>query len=56
MLIGGLRSVVIRTYRSSDTQRLVQYTWLPRGVWFAAWLAIALACTWSGGRLLLQHG
>lgn len=55
MLIGGLRSVVIRTYRSSDAQRLVQSTWLPRAVWFAAWLAIALACMWSGGRLLLQH-
>jgi peptidase M50B-like protein len=56
MLLGGLRSVVIRTYRSSDAQRLVQYTWLPRGVWFAAWLVIALVCTWSGGRLLLQQG
>lgn len=56
MLLGGLRSVVIRTYRSSDAQRLVQYTWLPRGVWFAAWRAIALVCMWSGGRLLLQQG
>jgi hypothetical protein len=55
MLIGGLRSVLIRTYGSDDARRLVKATWLPRVVWFAAWLAIAVVCLWVGGRVVLGY-
>jgi peptidase M50B-like protein len=54
-LIGGLRSVLIRTYRSNDARRLTESTWLPSVVWFAAWLTIAIACVWVGGRILLGY-
>ena len=56
MLIGGLESVLVRNIKSGDVQKLTEYTSIPRVVWFAAWLAIAVVSLWVGGRVLLGRG
>jgi hypothetical protein len=53
LLIGGLRTVLIRNTESMDGHELAAITWVPRVVWFAVWLAIAVLCLWFGGRVLL---
>jgi Peptidase M50B-like len=55
LLIGGLRIVVVRNTGSGDAEALSRYTWIPRVVWFAIWLAIALISLWIGGRVLLGY-
>ena len=53
MLIGGLRVIVVRKTESDDVAELAKLTWIPRVVWFVAWLAIGVVCLWVGGRVLL---
>ena len=55
MLIGGLRIVLVRNTKSDDVAELTELTWIPRIVWFAAWLAIAVVSLWVGGRILLGY-
>jgi len=53
MLSGGLRGIVVRKTESDDVAELAKLTWIPRVVWFVAWLAIGVVCLWVGGRVLL---
>ena len=53
MLIGGLWMVLKRNIHNGDAVRLTQATWIPRFVWFVAWLTIASVSLWVGGRVLL---
>jgi Peptidase M50B-like len=53
MLIGGLWMVLKRNINNMDAVKLTQATWIPRFVWFAGWLTIAMVSLWVGGRLLL---
>jgi len=55
MLIGGLWMVLVRNINNQDAVELTQATWIPRFVWFAGWLAIAVVSLWVGGRLLLGY-
>ena len=55
LLIGGLRTVLVRNVRSDDVKKLAANTVIPRAVWFAGWLAIAVASLWVGGRVLLGY-
>jgi hypothetical protein len=55
LLIGGLRMVLVRNVQSGDVKELAAHTWIPRVVWFAAWLAIAVVSLWVGGRVLLGY-
>jgi hypothetical protein len=53
MLIGGLWMVLKRNINNMDAVKLTQATWIPRFVWFAGWLTIAVVSLWVGGRVLL---
>jgi len=53
MLIGGLWMVLKRNINNMDAVKLTLATWIPRFVWFAGWLTIAMVSLWVGGRLLL---
>jgi hypothetical protein len=55
MLIGGLWMILARGTKSQDVKELTDLTWIPRVVWFAAWLAVAVASLWVGGRVLLGY-
>lgn len=53
MLIGGFWDTIVYGANSGDAADLSKITWIPRTVWAALWFALAVACLWSGGRLLL---
>jgi hypothetical protein len=55
MLIGGLWMVLKRNIHNQDAVQLTQATWIPRFIWFAGWLTIAVVSLWVGGRLLLGY-
>jgi hypothetical protein len=55
MLIGGLWMVLERNIDNGDAIELAKITWIPRVVWFAGWLAIAVVSLWVGGRVLLGY-
>ena len=55
MLIGGLWMILARGTKSQDVKELADLTWTPRVVWLAAWLALAVASLWVGGRVLLGY-
>jgi Peptidase M50B-like len=55
LLIGGLHRVLVDKYNASDAHRLADDTWIPRMVWFAGWLVIAVVSLWDGGRVLLGY-
>ena len=56
LLVGGLRAAVLHGWRSdeSDAAQLARDTLIPRVVWYAAFVAIALYCLLKGTRLLLS--
>lgn len=53
--IGGLRDVIVHNVNAVDARDLSNETWIPRLVWFAGWLVIAVVCLWVGGRVLLGY-
>jgi hypothetical protein len=55
LLIGGVRQVLHDNYNAGDAWRLANDTWIPRMVWFAGWLVIAIVSLWTGGRVLLGY-
>jgi hypothetical protein len=38
-----------------DGKKLAEAYGIPRSVWYAIWLAIAVVSLWVGGRLLLGY-
>jgi hypothetical protein len=55
LLLTGLRSAVLSsTGDASDAASLARDTLIPRIVWKAVFVAIALYCLWQGLRLLLS--
>jgi hypothetical protein len=53
LLFGGLRSAVeAGTHKNTDPDRLFRDTLIPRMVWKAAFIVVALYCLWKGFRLL----
>jgi hypothetical protein len=56
LLIGGSRAAVLHDWRNdeSDAAKLAQDTFVPRVVWYAAFVAVALYCLLKGTRLLLN--
>jgi hypothetical protein len=55
LLIGGLRDVLVHNVNAVDARDLSNETWVPRLVWFAGWLVIAVVSLWVGGRVLLGY-
>ena len=47
--------VLERNIDNGDAIKLAKITWIPRFVWFAGWLAIAVVSLWVGGRVLLGY-
>lgn len=55
LLVGGLRDTVIAsTADGTDAAQLARDTLIPRTVWKAVFVAVALFCLWKGIRLLLS--
>jgi Peptidase M50B-like len=53
LLIGGVGQAV-GDRGGSDGPKMAASTWIPKSVWWALWVAIAVICLWSGARLLLH--
>jgi len=54
LLLGGFWDTIVYGANSGDAAHLSQVTWIPRFVWAALWLGLAVVCLWVGGRLLLD--
>jgi len=48
LLTSGTRQVLKRNINNMDAVKLTQATWIPRFVWFAGWLTIAVVSLWGG--------
>jgi hypothetical protein len=54
LLFGGLRDAVTAgTQKDTDPDRLFHDTLIPRILWKAVFIVVAIVCLWKGARLLV---